>query len=359
MRRLSWAVAVAVAAWSLAPAAAAAPLPPIERLPIPPPPTVTAASWILYDAGIDTVLAGFETDSERPMASTTKIMTALVAYDAVRPGQRTVVSARADRVGESEIGLVQGESVEVEPLIDALLIRSGNDAAIAVAEALGDSVEGFVDLMNQRAAALGLEHTHFENPHGLDENGHYSSARDLLLMALAAMDEPRFAEAVATRRMRLPDAPDGTERIAETTNQLLFDYPGAIGVKTGFTFRAGLVLVASAERDGRRLYAVVMGSEGPGAHFDDARRLLDYGFQDLRLVATITQGASYRLVDAEELAALSAQATIEALLHTSAMARSQVVTAAPVVESPQVVALSSSRLPGLERAWRWLFGGDG
>ncbi len=359
MQRRAWAVVLSIAVWSVQSVASAAPLPPIERLPIPPPPAVTAPSWILYDAGIDTVLGALDPDAERPMASTTKIMTALVAYDEVRPGQRTIVSARADGVGEAEIGLVEGESVEVEPLIDALLIRSGNDAAITVAEAVGGSVEGFVDLMNQRAIELGLEHTRFANPHGLDQDGHFSSARDLLLMAVAAMEDPRFAETVATRRMRLPDAPDGSERIAETTNRLLYDYPGAIGVKTGFTFRAGLVLVAAAERGGRRLYAVVMGSEGQGAHFADARRLLDYGFQDLRLVATVTQGVSYRMVDSEELAELSAQAAIETLLHTSAMARSRAVTESPVVESPQVVALSNTRLPGLDLAWRWLFRGQG
>ncbi|HEY5684735.1 MAG TPA: D-alanyl-D-alanine carboxypeptidase family protein [Acidimicrobiia bacterium] len=357
MKRSVLAVMTVLVFWSSALGAEARPLLPIERLPIPPPPEVTAGSWVLFDQSVGVELGVLGGDDERSMASTTKIMSALVAYELVQAGQRTIVSTRADRVGEAELGLVAGESIELRPLIDGLLIRSGNDAAIAVAEAIGGSVEGFVALMNQRAADMALAHTSFANPHGLDQPGHYSSARDLLTMAVTAMDDPRFAQAVATRRIRLPDAPDGTERILETTNRLLFDYPGAIGVKTGYTLSAGLVLVAAAERDGRRLYAVVMGSEGEGGHFEDARRLLDYGFDQLRVVPAVTQGASFRLVDSAEVDQMTAQAGLETLIHTAAMARTGLLPEPPAVETPEVVALSSRQLPDLASAFGWLLEG--
>ncbi len=237
-----------------------------------------------------------------------------------------------------------------------LLIRSGNDAAIAVAESVGGSVEGFVDLMNERAAELGLEHTSFANPHGLDQSNHYSSAADLLSLGRAAMANPEFAEAVATRRLRLPDAPDGSLRIAETTNRLLLDYPGAIGVKTGFTFQAGLVLVAAAERNGRRLYAVVMGSEGEGAHFRDATALLDHGFEGLRIIPAVIDGSGYRETIVAGGSDLLTQAVFESLLHVAATSRASSIELEPVVDEPSAMVLSSPSLPDLGEAFRWFLG---
>lgn len=359
MKRTTVILSVALVMAALAsPAGAAAPLPPIERLPVPVTPEVSAASWILYDATNDVILASLDADAPRAMASTTKMMTALVALENLAPGATTTVSTAADAVGEAEVGLVAGEVVPVEPLVAALLIRSGNDAAIAVAEAVAGSVEAFVEMMNDRASELGLTSTRFVNPHGLDATGHQSSARDLLSLALTAMENDTFAEAVGTRRMRLPDAPDGSERLAETTNRLLYDYPGALGVKTGYTFRAGLVLVAAAERDGRRLYAVVMGSEDGGGHFRDASALLDYGFDTLRLVPAVIEGARYREIPPEELAALSAQATFESLLHLSAMPTAAGAVEMSSVAAPTTVTLGPSSLPGIGEALRWLFGGD-
>ena len=336
--------------------AVAVPRTAIERLPIPAPPDVSAPSWVLYDDSMDVTLAARDADSERPMASTTKIMSALVAFERLTPGQLVTISARADAIGEAEVGLVEGEQVDADLLVRGLLIRSGNDAAVAVAESVAGSVEGFVELMNEKAAELGLDHTQFANPHGLDQSGHFSSAADLVTLSREAMKNESFAEAVATRRLRLPDSPEGNLRIAETTNRLLLDYAGAIGVKTGFTFQAGLVLVAAAERDGRRLYAVVMGSEGEGAHFRDARALLDHGFETLRIVPTVLDGASYAAPTAEEDAQLAAQAAFESLLHVFATATASTAVEAPVVDEVSSMVLNPPELPSLGDAFRWFIG---
>lgn len=265
------------------------PEPPREGgLTMPTEPTLSADSWLLYDADAELVLAESGADERLPMASTTKIMTALVALKYGDLADMVTISDRAAEVGEAEVGLVPGERLRLELLVTALVVRSANDAAMAVAEHIGGSVEGFVELMNEEAVALGLENTHFENPHGLDGDEHYSSARDLLDTALAAMSYPEFRQMATTTEARFPPAPDGAERVLATTNKMLEEYPGMIGVKTGYTGRAGLVMVAGAERDDRTLFSVVMGSDG---HFVDSRRLLNWGFQSFRSVAIVSSGS--------------------------------------------------------------------
>lgn len=304
--------AVALAATCLAllpPPAGAAPLvipaPPREGgLAIPEAPTVSAPSWLVYDADADLVLASSFQDEERPMASTTKIMTALVTLRYGDLEDFVTVSQRAADVGEAEVGLLPGERLPLSVLLTALVVRSANDAAMAVAEHIGGTVEGFVDMMNSEAEAMGLEHTHFENPHGLDGEAHYSSAADLLEMSLAVMSYPEFRQRAIILETDFPTAPDGTERSLATTNLMLETYPGTIGVKTGYTGRAGLVFASAARREGRTLFAVVMGSEGERAHFSDARVLLDWGFERFRSVALVGAGSyeppqPVRVVEAE------------------------------------------------------------
>lgn len=254
------------------------------------PPQVTAKSWILYDDTFDQVLDEHDADTRRSMASTTKIMTALVALQYGNLDDEVTISQRAADVGEAEAGLVAGEVLTLRELLTAMLVRSANDAAVAVAEGVGGSVQAFVDLMNAKAQELGLENTHYENPHGLDAIGHFTTARDLLTLAKTAMQNPLFATLVRIQTVRLPDAPNGTQRIIHTTNELLGSYEGAIGVKTGYTDAAGHVLVAAAERNKRRLYAVVMGSTDS---FGDAAALLDYGFSEFGIVDVIMSGVTY------------------------------------------------------------------
>ena len=253
-------------------------LPPEDGLLAPPPPEMSAGGWILYDDTYGHVLAEREADIGRAVASTTKIMTALVVIEQAEPDETVEITSRADLAGESEIGLVPGEKPwTVEALLAALILQSANDAAVALAEHVGGSVAGFADLMNVKAAELGLRNTNFVNPHGLDHPDHYSTPRDLLTVTLAAMSDPTFARLVQARSANLPASPDGEPRVAISRNELLASYPGAIGVKTGYTDNALLTLVAAAEREGRRLYAVVLGSSD---HFADAAALLDYGFAE-------------------------------------------------------------------------------
>lgn len=343
------AVVLALVGWApaaLATPAGALPPPPREGVPVPTPPTVTAAAWILYDDTHDMELASLQPDSQRAMASTTKIMTALVALRHGNLDDRVVVSERAASVGEAEAGLHPGEVFSLRQLVSALTVRSANDAAMAVAEAVGGSVEGFVELMNQEAAAMGLQHTHFANPHGLDAPGHYSSPRDLLTLAREAMADPFFAQLASTKELSLPTAPDGAERRLVSTNRLLTDYPGAIGVKTGYTGQAGLVLVAAAERDGRRLYAVVMGANGSRAHFADAATLLDYGFSSFWLLSRLPAPAALPVLRVSPVG-------VEAALHLAAVGL-WAPDADPVPEpEPPLVRVAAEPLPDLEDAASW------
>jgi D-alanyl-D-alanine carboxypeptidase len=331
----------------------ATPASPELHLPVPtaeyrPPPDVTAASWIVFDATDGVVLGSRNADEQRPMASTTKMMTALLAIEQSDRETLVTVSDRAADVGEAEIGLTAGEQLPMGGLIDTMIVRSANDAAVAVAEAVGGDVETFVELMNLRAAELGLTRTQFVNPHGLDAEGHVSTARDLLRLGLAAMANPDFRRAAGLTEVSLPPAPDGTPRVATATNHLLETYDGAIGVKTGFTFQAGLVLVAAAERDDRTIYAVVMGSEGPGAHFADAAALLDYGFGGHELVRAVAGESVF------DGGALRRTALLESQFHIASL-----LGEPSTPETVPVAALADpSRLPGVLDALGWLFGGS-
>lgn len=240
----------------------------------PEPPELTAPSWVLYDATGDVVLAERDADDPRPMASVTKVMTALVVRQHASLDDSVRISETAAGVGESEVGLVPGERWSVRDLMYALLVRSGNDAAVALAEHVGGSVEGFAAMMNEKVAELGLTNSAFVNPHGLDAEGHYSSARDLAVMAKILLEDEVLAEMVRTRLVVFKPAPDGSARVVGNTNHLLGDYPNIAGVKTGFTGRAGKVLISALQTPERLLIAVVMGSED---HFADSRELLDYG----------------------------------------------------------------------------------
>lgn len=337
-------------------------------------PEVTAPSWILYDQGFDRELGSTNPDERRAIASTTKMMTALVVLERASPDELVTVSEKAVGVGEAEIGLVAGEVLTVADLLVALLVDSANDAAMALAEHVGGSEEGFVALMNERAARLGLANTRFANPHGLDDPGHYSTARELLAIALVGMEDPTFAELVGTRRAPFPSTPDGREREALTTNTLLRSYPGTFGVKTGFTGEAGLALVAAAQHGERRVYAVVLGSED---HFADTVALLEYGFTAFGLAEIFTAGEAYAqrriggLLDD-----LPAAADASVFMSTEEASRvdldlvqegGQVVVAAWLDGAPVArVALRDPpgpELPGLREAaawasryWEWLWG---
>ncbi|MCA1847369.1 MAG: D-alanyl-D-alanine carboxypeptidase [Actinobacteria bacterium] len=247
----------------------------------PDPPQVRATAWALVDADTGLYLAGKNPDRRLPIASTTKIMVALLALEEeANLEEEVAISGQAERfVGTvySNIGLIEGERLSVRELLKAAMIPSGTEAVYALSEHLGGgSVGVFVEDMNQEADSMGLKNTHFENPAGLDARGHYSSARDLATMARAAMEYPTFADMVDTERTRI--STQNREIEFSNTNNLLYAYEEANGVKTGTSPQAGPCLVASATEGDESYIAVVLDAAGEEYRFDAARTALEYGF---------------------------------------------------------------------------------
>ena len=315
-------------------------------------PQLEAAAAILADLASGQVLYARFPDKPRPIASVTKIMTALLVIERTTPGDLVTASANAAGDGRSpgisELGLVEGEQVRVDDLVYALMLQSANDAAIALAEHVSGSVEAFVDDMNRRAHRLGMTNTEFSSPNGLDDRG-YSSARDLVTLTRAAYEHPGFASVVATRFHEIP-APEGTSpRVVQNRNVLLWLYPGAVGVKTGFTTAAGFCVVATATRDDIDLIAVVLGS--PGEPFSEAAALLDYGFTAFEQREVLREGASLGSVEIDGHAVpVAAGGSLEGLVRTEAEVHTD-VTVDPTAAFPpfpgEAVGTVTVRTPGL------------
>lgn len=260
-------------------------------------PAVTAQAALVVDLDAGQTLYARRPNEPLPPASTVKLMTALLTVRLADLDGRVVVSAKAAGTPGSRMGLVAGETLTVRDLLFGLLLPSGNDAAVALAEHIGGSEAAFVRLMNETGAALGLQGTHFANAHGSDAAGQSITANDLVILARAALAYPLLAQIVATPSARVAG------RTLTNTNQLLGVYPGADGVKTGTSDAAGECLAASVTRDGHRLLAVVLGSRD---RYADARALLDYalaGWQwqhvalpnDALAWVSGPDGAAYRL----------------------------------------------------------------
>ena len=276
-------IRAALLAALIAPAAAAA---------LGPPPTPSGTSWLLVDGQTGEVLAERDADTARPMASTTKMMTALVALESGDLDRVVTVVPAAGGVGESSAGLKPGQRITMRDLIRGLMIGSGNDAALAIAYAVSGSEAEFVTRMNDKAKEMGLTATRFENPHGLDEPGHRSSPRDLLVLGRAVMKDPFLRELVGQRRVSIPN-PEGSGRVQlESENDLLSIMPEADGVKTGHTNGAGYVLVshATSDRLGRDFYAVVMGEPDRATRAADSKALLEWAFSNYARPVVIPRG---------------------------------------------------------------------
>src|SRR5215217_3770420 len=237
-------------------------------------PRVAAKAAILADESTGQVLFERNAGAGRAMASTTKVMTALLTLERLDEDRVVVIGAGPPKVGEESLRLRKGERLTIRQLLLGLLVKSANDAAVALAEAVDGSEAAFVRRMNRKAAVLRLTATHYVTPYGLDRPGHRTSARDLARLWEVAMRRVDFRALVGTRAARLPGGPLSLRRFV-TTNQLLGSYRWMVGGKTGFTNRAGRCLVASASRGGRRLVAVAMGT--PNA-FADARAMFEHGF---------------------------------------------------------------------------------
>jgi serine-type D-Ala-D-Ala carboxypeptidase (penicillin-binding protein 5/6) len=232
-------------------------------------------------AGVLTTMDGRELwsrdeDTQRAMASTTKIMTAIVVLENANLNDVVTVDKKAAAVGQSSMGLVLGEKLTVGELLKGVLVQSGNDAATLIAEHVGGTVDNFVKMMNAKAAALDLTNTHYVTPHGLDVKGHYTSAADLTSLARYAMRIPAFRAIVGTYQVQVRS--DRYTHSLTNHNTLLKSYPGTEGVKTGWTNNAGYCVVAAVKRGSVELMATVMGASSEGSRAQQASKLLDWGF---------------------------------------------------------------------------------
>ena len=248
---------------------------------------VSARGAVLIEAESGDVVFGQNEHARLPMASTTKIMTALVALEALPLDTEIRIPAEAVGVEGSSIYLVEGEVLTAEQLLYALLLESANDAAAAIAIAVGGSVEGFAKRMNQKALDLGLTDTQFANPHGLDAEGHYTTAYELAVITRAALANEVFRTICATERKTIPLHGGEGVRLLLNHNKLLDSYEGCIGVKTGFTKKTGRCLVSAAERDGVTLIAVTLNAPDD---WRDHTAMLNYGFDLYRSVPLCEAG---------------------------------------------------------------------
>ena len=256
---------------------------------------VNAKSAILIEQSTGMVLAENEPDERLPVASVTKIMTMLLIMERIDSGALSYedmvpVSENAMSYGGSTMFLEAGEELSVSDMLKGIAVASANDGCVAMAEHIAGSESAFVDMMNARAAELGMENTHFMNTNGLDEDDHYSSARDVALMSRELLEHPKITEytSIWTDELR-----GGKFKLANT-NKLIRFYNGANGLKTGSTSKALCCLSASAARDGMQLIAVVLGAPTSAERFGSAKALLDYGFANY----AVTQLCA----DAEEIA---------------------------------------------------------
>ncbi len=264
-----------IAALMLVPAMLAASMP-VSAL------ELSAKSAIVLEASTGQVVYEADAGTRRPMASTTKIMTALCAIESGDLSREVCVPREAVGVEGSSLYLKEGDKLTLEALIWALMLESANDAATAIAICVSGSVEAFAELMNKKAAELGLLDTHFTNPHGLSDEEHYTTASDLAKLAAYAMQNDTFRHIVGEDSHKIEIG--GTVRYLRNHNKLLKLYEGAAGVKTGFTKSSGRCLVSAAERDGLMLVAVTLNAPND---WDDHAKMLDLGFSSLRRVTLI------------------------------------------------------------------------
>lgn len=256
-------------------------------------PELSAESAILIDANDKSLLFAKEPRKRMGMASTTKIMTALVASECLPLDKIIAIPPEAVGIEGSSVYLCAGELLSVEQLLYALMLASANDAAVALAIAAAGSVDAFAEKCNQKALELGLRDTHFTNPHGLYDEEHYTTAHDLALISAAALENEAILTIASTKKTTIPqgvtrECPEGnTQRYLRNHNKMLSLYDGAIGLKTGFTKNTGRCLVSAARRDGLLLIAVTLNAPDD---WNDHSRMLDYGYSLYERVTLFYEG---------------------------------------------------------------------
>lgn len=246
-----------------------------ETSPVSAPAGISARSYILMEMDSGRVLAGNDIEERLAMASTTKIMTALLTLEQPDLDAYFTIDPKSILVEGSSMGLLPGDQISLRGLATGMLLHSGNDSAGAAAVKIGGTVENFVAMMNERAAQMGLKNTHFATPSGLDAQDHYSSAYDMALLAKNALENEDFLAICSTVKTKISFGNPPYDRWLTNHNRLLQEYEGCIGVKTGFTKKAGRCLVSAARRDGVTLICVTLGAADD---WNVHRSLLDYGF---------------------------------------------------------------------------------
>ena len=243
-------------------------------------PNLNSRAAIIYDRNSKEVIYGKEENTKRKMASTTKIMTCMVVLEKGELTDTVIVSKKAAGTGGSRVGLKTGDKVSVQDLLYGLMLCSGNDAAVALAEHVGGCVEGFADLMNEKARQLNLSNTHFVTPHGLDNEEHYTTAYELAIMADNALKNNTFSSIVGTKNITINI--NGKPRNLSNTNELLGSMAGVYGVKTGFTNGANRCLVTSCKRENLDIITVVLGADTKKFRTQDSIKLINYAMNNYK-----------------------------------------------------------------------------
>ncbi len=247
----------------------------------------SAKACVIIDEVSGRVLLSHNAEAALPMASTTKVMTALLALEMGALDAPVTCSRNAFGVPGTSIYLAEGETLTLREMLYGLMMASGNDAATAIAEHIGGTVEDFCRMMTARAAELGCKNTMFLTPHGLPCEGHYTTAHDLALIAREAMTHPEFREIVGTTRATIPWEGRSYDRVLNNKNKLLTTYEGATGIKTGYTKKAGRCLVFGAEREGMRIIGVVLNCWD---WFNESARLMDIAFERYEAITLLHAG---------------------------------------------------------------------
>lgn len=256
---------------------------------------IVSQSAVVMDCKTGRVLWQKNMDKEMPMASTTKIMTAVIALESGKTEETVVAGKNAATAPKVKMGLSTGEKHRLYDLLYPLMLQSSNDAAVAIAEHIGGNIEGFAVLMNEKAKKLGANNTEFVTPNGLDKGNHHSTAYDMALISRYALENEDFLKIINTKSITIPlKNNDEKQYSIYNKNRLLSEYDGAIGVKTGFTNKAGNCFVGAAQRGEKRFVSVVLasgwGSRGKEAKWSDTKKLLNYAFDNYNYYEVLKKG---------------------------------------------------------------------
>lgn len=245
-------------------------------------PDLNSRACVVIDRNTNTILYGKNENTKRKMASTTKIMTAIIIIENCKLTESIEISKKAANTGGSRLGLKTGDKITILDLLYGLMLHSGNDAAVALAEYAGNDIPGFAEKMNKKAQELGLKNTHFETPHGLDSDEHYTTAYELALLTNYALNNPTFSKIVGTKNYTITI--NGYSKDLSNTNELLGNLDGVYGVKTGFTNGANRCLVTACKRNNLDIICVVLGADTKKIRSTDSIKLINYIYQNFKLV---------------------------------------------------------------------------